>query len=571
MIQLEEIFQTSQVDSPPTVHGILQTKNYHDFIILNDIGDVIHTFTGSKIANKCLPGDHVSFTDKCELELRYEHPLIVGTLELTNKSIYGLTKRGYPMYLFTPYNASYPHFIVGCSEKDTSKNRIVVIKFSEWISEATKSEATKSEATKSEASKSSTFPRGLLERNLGISGDYNAEYKALIWQACPYYYPEYPYELTRKDTPRELIDGYSFNIDPDGCRDIDDVFTFKRMEIYDGWLVTITISDVAAYVEDGSAIDIMASLIGQTLYDQNGTIIKPMLPEAYQNECSLLPNKLSYGLSMQFLWLSNSQKILNVKWFESTLENNRTFTYEEFQRNPIYPLQEIASHLAGIPLDDSHKWVEQMMIFYNKEAGKILKTARMGILRRHSAPNQERLEKYKKFLPEFEHFAFSAAEYCLAEETDTTHYGLDSDTYAHTSSPIRRYADLVNQRVLKLIIQGSSEKYIVPLAMYDMKQREKAIKHFARDVDFLKAITSGNKFTGIIMDTVKKENRLKIKVYIYEWKRIVSVYYKIQDGVILSKDETTEIDATLYRKVKVECAIIPNARNWKERSVIHIK
>jgi len=555
MIQLEEIFQTSQVDSPPAVHGILQTKNYHDFIILNDIGHVIHTFTGSKIANKCLPGDHISFTDKCYLELRYEHPLIVGTLELTNKSIYGLTKRGYPMYLFTPYNPSYPHFIVGCSEKDTGKNRIVVIKFSEWVSEA---------------SRSATFPRGLLERNLGISGEFNAEYKALIWQACPYYYPEYPYELIRKDTPRELINGYSFNIDPEGCRDIDDVFTFKKLDI-DGWLVTITISDVAAYIEDGSAIDIMASLIGQTLYDQNGTIIKPMLPEAYQNECSLLPNKLSYGLSMQFLWLSNSQKILNVKWFESTLENNRTFTYEEFQQNPIYPLQEIASHLAKTPLDDSHKWVEQMMIFYNKEAGKILKSNQMGILRRHSVPNQERLERYKKYLPEFEHFAFSAAEYCLAEETDTTHYGLHSDTYAHTSSPIRRYADLVNQRILKLIIQGSSEKYIVPLAMYDMKQREKAVKHFARDVDFLKAITSRNTGTGIIMDTVKKENRLKIKVYIYEWKRIVSVYYKIQDDMIMSKDETTEIDATLYRKVKVEYAVIPNARNWKERVVIHIE
>ena len=107
--------------------------------------------------------------------------------------------------------------------------------------------------------------------------------------------------------------------------------------------------------------------------------------------------------------------------------------------------------------------------------------------------------------------------------------------------------------------------------MYDMKQREKAIKHFARDVDFLKAITSGNTFTGIIMDTVKKENRLKIKVYIYEWKRIVSVYYKIQDDMILSKDETTEIDATLYRKVKVECAVIPNARNWKDRVVIYIE
>lgn len=560
MTQLEKIFEVSQVDSPPAVHGILQTKNYHDFIIFSDIGDIIHTFTGSVLANTCLPGDHVSFTDRCELELRYEHPLIVGTLELSSKSTYGLTKRGHPMYLFTPYNASYPHFIVGCSEKDTSKNRVVVIKFGDWVSKATRSEGT---------SGSFTFPRGLLERNLGVSGEFQAEYKALIWQACPYYYPEYTYELKRKDTSRQIVEGYTFNIDPEGCKDIDDVFTFKKVE--DGWLVTITISDVAAYVEDGSAIDIMASLIGQTLYDQ-GMIIKPMLPLAYQNECSLLPLKTSYGISMQFLW---NKHISDIKWFESIIENNRSFTYEEFQRNPIYPLQELASYLAEdshpiVNLEDSHKWVEQMMLFYNKEAGKLLKQSGMGILRRHSAPDQERLEKYRTHMPEFEHFAFSSAEYCLADEINTSHYGLNTDAYAHASSPIRRYADLVNQRVLKLLLQESKEIYYVPLTMYDMKQREKGIKHFARDVDFLKAITSGSSFTGIIMDTIPKEDRIKVKIYVHEWKRMVSVYYKIVDGQILSRDQKTDLDVSLYRSVNIECAVIPNARNWKERIVIHI-
>ena len=42
--QLEELFQISQVDNPPEIHGILQTKNYIDFMILSDVGDVIHTF-----------------------------------------------------------------------------------------------------------------------------------------------------------------------------------------------------------------------------------------------------------------------------------------------------------------------------------------------------------------------------------------------------------------------------------------------------------------------------------------------------------------------------------------------
>ena len=173
-------------------------------------------------------------------------------------------------------------------------------------------------------------------------------------------------------------------------------------------------------------------------------------------------------------------------------------------------------------------------------------------------------------MPEFEYFAYSAAEYCLAEES-SHHYGLNTDAYAHASSPIRRYADLVNQRILKILLQGSNDTYYVPLTMYDMKLREKAIKHFARDVDFLKAITSGTSFTGIIMDTIPKEDRIKVKVYVHEWKRMVSVYYKIVDGQILSRDQKIELDISLYRSVKIECAVIPNARNWKERIVIHIE
>jgi hypothetical protein len=41
-------------------------------------------------------------------------------------------------------------------------------------------------------------------------------------------------------------------------------------------------------MEDGSAIDIMASLIGQMLYSKEGKMIRPMLP-----------GKESYGISLQ--------------------------------------------------------------------------------------------------------------------------------------------------------------------------------------------------------------------------------------------------------------------------------
>jgi exoribonuclease R len=547
--QLEEILQVSQVDNPPEIHGILQTKNYTDFMILSDTGDIIHTFSGAKLANKCLPDDHVSWKNgKCELELRYEHSPIVGTLELTSSTTYGMTKRGYPLYLFIPYNPSYPPFIVGCSEKDRSTNRIILVKFEEF---------------------KGTFPRGHLIQTLGSSGDYDAEYQALIWQTVPYVYPKHKFVPERKgDIQPIMLDGYTFNIDPKGCTDIDDVFTFQKHT--DGWLVTITISDVAGYVEDGSAIDIMASLIGQTLYTAEGTIIRSMLPKEYEQVCSLLPGKESYGISLQFLWSNN--QISQITWFESRFKNNKTYTYEEFQgKYPLYPLQEIASYLAGETLDDSHKWVEHMMLLYNKEAGRMLKGAQMGILRKHSAPDRQRLEEYKQHIPEFEYFAYSAAEYCLAEDSDTRHYGIESDAYTHASSPIRRYADIINQRILKLLIRDTKERYIVPISMYDMRQREKAIKRFARDVDFLKAITDGTECTGIIMEKTIVEKQMIIRIYVHRWKRMVTTQYTMLDeNTVLSRDERTEIDVSLYRMVHIKCAVLLQQRNWKQRIVIHI-
>jgi len=568
--QLEEIFKEKQVDHPHHLQGILYTKDYNNFIIYSDTGDILHTFTGAKLANKCLPGDHISFSEGCcHLELRDEHPLIVGTIELASKSKYGLTSRGYPMYLFTPYDKAYPHFIVGCSEKDTS-NKIALIKLNDWTT---------------------TFPRGHLDRILGTSGEYKAEKEALIWQACPYKWPIYDYPIKQRDLPRKQLEGYTFNIDPFGCKDIDDVLTFEKVE--EGWKVTITISDVASYVEDGSAVDINASLIGQTLYDKNGSVLRPMLPVVYSEKtCSLLPGKVSYGISMQFIW--NGQ-IKDTTWFHSVFTNQKSYTYEECNTcdsDIFHILKDISSYLAKEELTDSHNYIEQMMVLYNTEAGKILKKMNTGILRRHSQPTIEKMEKYIKHLPELKHLAFSSATYCLAEEKDTHHYGLDSDSYAHASSPIRRYADLINQRVLTLYItqamheqyivpkamhdqyivpKAMHEQYIVPQAMYDMNKREKSIKKFARDMDFLDAIQKYTQTKGIIIDKTIDGSLMTIHLYICEWKKVVkNTYIYVSENKVLSRDEKKEIDVQLYSQVFVTYACNINARNWKERIILSL-
>jgi exoribonuclease R len=548
---------------------MLTTKDYSVFHIIN----TTIQFTGAKLANKCLPGDQVEWdvqNNQCKLVSRGNHNWIVGTLELTNKSKYGLTNRQLPMYLFTPYDQSYPHFIVGSSEKDFSRNIIALISFGEWTP-------------------SSTFPRGNIQTILGNSGDFEAESQAIMWQACPWKYSskEQYTPMLNDNIVRTVLKGYTFNIDPPGCRDVDDVFTFEK--ISDGWNVTITISDVAAYVEQGSNVDKMAEKISQTLYNNEGGVVRPMLPPQYSEEvCSLLPGKDSYGLSMSFIWNSKEQGITDIKWFSSIVKVDRSYTYEEFQRSNspyIKPLEQIASYLADRHSPDSHEWVEQMMLFYNREAGKLLKGSGQGVLRRHSQPNLERLEAFQKSgIIELEKFAYSSAEYCLSTEPETVHYGLGTDAYAHVSSPIRRYADLVNQRILKEIIKQENKNDEKSINVYQMNRRGKAVKRFSRDIDFLKAISTGDtRFNAIIVEKKIFDDKIKIKLYVRKWGRIVSTWFKsvndktylkskcsTSENIVLSRDESREIDVTLYREVEIGCVFMPNARNWKERVVIQI-
>jgi hypothetical protein len=108
-----------------------------------------------------------------------------------------------------------------------------------------------------------------------------------------------------------------------------------------------------------------------------------------------------------------------------------------------------------------------------------------------------------------------------------------------------------------------------------MNLRGKAIKNFARDVTFLRAIsTHQTNFEGIIMEKMQIDGDfVKIKIYVPQWKRMVSTTYRMiedQDDRVLSRDEKTEIDVTLYRRVSVQCAFVLQNRNWKERVILNI-
>ena len=161
---------------------------------------------------------------------------LVGVLELASRYRYGLTSRGVPLYLFRPYDEALTEYIVGCSERNKTQNRIAIV------------EVPSGTVIPPPPAK----PRANLVRLIGPVGDPEAETTALLEHYCPTrqitMLPPPPPD-TRYDEYRIEIGAtagwITFHIDPAGCRDIDDALAFHPET--GRW--TITIADAAAAVE----------------------------------------------------------------------------------------------------------------------------------------------------------------------------------------------------------------------------------------------------------------------------------------------------------------------------------
>ncbi len=237
---------------------MLRTKRYVHFEIVDAAGNCLAEFDGAKLANKCLPGDSVKPVESgegCELVQRREHPPLVGILEFTNTMKFGYTSRGIPIYRFIPHDISYPSFLVGSKEK-YSENYLAIVRFEEWGV--------------------TSFPKGALQELLGPCGVESLELEALALQYSPW-------EWTRKRLPQNLqmptldsrrcIQATTINIDPPGCRDIDDVLSLWE-NTDSTWTLAISIADVAELLRLNPELH-FAGRIGQTFY-QEARAVRPM-------------------------------------------------------------------------------------------------------------------------------------------------------------------------------------------------------------------------------------------------------------------------------------------------------
>jgi exoribonuclease R len=534
----------------------LYTKDYVKFKILDDLGEPIKEIEGIEHVNRCLPGDEINIDGT--LLKRANHPMLVGIIHFASKIKYGITSKGTPIYLFEPINKAYPIMIAGSTERGATTNMIGIARFESWDKDA-------------------KYPRASLIRIIGQCGEEKYEKEALIHRYSPWPYPKEftlsPNYLNELKT-RELLEGFTFNIDPPGCEDVDDVVTLKKLSETE-WILTINITDVASGIEENSVLDLYSQKLGQSLYP-NGQAPKHMLPPAIGiKELSLLPGVERNCISLSVNWSLNDG-ITDTKWILSKVKVDRAYTYNEAYNDtgaymPL--LSNIVKSMAGKAVITSEEWVETLMVYYNKEAGRLLKSHNTGILRNHSEPDKERLKQWTLINPALEKLAYSSAEYVPAN-TIGRHWGLDLNEYAHASSPLRRYADLHNQRCLLRILKGEIVPPLVPLLCKELNILQKDSKAFERDMFFLEALS--NTRAKIVEATLLEiqDGKHTLHFWVPIWNRIIRVKstVTIESGLtkVIQKDAGKSFDITIGKKYRLEYYIHYQNAQWKDRILFNV-
>src|SRR6266404_2774986 len=174
----------------------------------------------------------------------------------------------------------------------------------------------------------------------------------------------------------------------------------------------------------------------------------------------------------------------------------------------------------AVTRNDAHRMIEECMIAANVEAAVALRTAKAGSLFRvHGQPEDKRVTELQKVLHalqvgatfsekptprEFrqlverltarpdglllEGLVIRSLAQAVYQQTNIGHFGLALEEYAHFTSPIRRYPDLLVHRALKAAVlhnTSSGHKYsIADLQTLGLEssQRERRADEAARDV-----------------------------------------------------------------------------------------
>lgn len=293
-------------------------------------------------------------------------------------------------------------------------------------------------------------------------------------------------------------------IDSASTRDIDDAFTIQPRP-GGGFDLLVAIADPSVFVPVGSADDLAAMAMAATIYVRESPSQRMLPPSISEDRASLVQGKLRDAMLLRVL-LDASMRVVQFSVGFAPITVTQRLTYDEVpaliqgQSGPVASMLALASAVAtelfagrrssgALALFDvskrvmtdeegrllqmpssgamvGHLIIQELMILANASMAQYLASQNVPGLYRNHVPQLA--------APPAADLASSLQAWIASGAADTAsiaqriqaaigraqyapilggHYGLAIPCYTHGTSPLRRYADLVNVRQLKALVQ----------------------------------------------------------------------------------------------------------------------
>lgn len=321
----------------------------------------------------------------------------------------------------------------------------------------------------------------------------------------------------RAESRVDLRDVFTVTIDNESTRDIDDALSVER--IVNGWRVGIYIADVAASVPQGSPLEQEALARATTVYTPDLTI--PMFPAIFSEGAASLVEGQDRLVIASLLDVDEEMRVIERRIVPAVIRVKRRLTYELADQLLEQPnddvrlceslelLWRLSSSLEAerlqngalsfnrkemnarvlpdgrIVLEDNnedtpaHRLVSELMIAANETAALFARSKGAPLIFRSQEPPDVVLAEQGLEIPEGVARDFYRRSFLKRSVTGTeplAHFGLGLPAYAQSTSPIRRAADLVNQRqLLALAMTGRP--------LFDREKLGELMIHLERGLD----------------------------------------------------------------------------------------
>lgn len=399
--------------------------------------------------------------------------------------------------------------------------------------------------------------------------------------------------LTRTEYTNLVI-----TIDPDKSIDLDDGFSFVSHELF--YQLDIHIADPVSWFDfsnskfkhifDEITNRLQSCYISKTDRPEHPNKPTHLLPSNIVNLVSLLeiksdsPVKSRRALSFCFKISKDTKQIVDFELKPTKLINIVNYTYDMYDKfiNSVFNVKNKTEliELVNILVDIiglnsqvyptltsenniSHSMIEIFMILTNWWGGNyLLNTIKSNPILRTQNPNDLGTDFNISLVPEYARpFLSVSANYVNTTsntsslETDYTHCSLGISNYAHLSSPMRRFIDMVNH--LGFYKQTSNISFNLEQINTRIKTQKK-ISNAWNLVKFIKSNPESNKFRACLFDWVRNDINNKVM-------GLMVLYHADNNFISIVNVELPQIEETanLSKYMEWDVKLYYNSNNFK--------